>query len=248
MSAPSLWKPCDELHVHVLDEEWTLDASLHHEVEDYWRHLQRRGTDFFRGPVLTVEGIESFSLEDHIYARWTDYAHFLYSRQFLKPHDRGYVRVLFAAGCLVTAEGDWLVAMMNEATTRPGWIQVVGGSPTPEDVVEGQFCAMTSVAREMREETGFNSQDVTQVRNMAVKGYTVDAVDMSIAVAVRVDMALFTHEALQHFRQHRAMEERPELKKLLALPSGESGVRRLKEFGEPTVRYLLALLTAPELR
>ncbi|MCL5116079.1 MAG: hypothetical protein M1272_02895 [Firmicutes bacterium] len=243
----SLWNPERQVAVHVSQEPWRLSDDVVPRVERHWETVNRTGGRFFRGPLLTVSGVERRSDRTIINACWTDYAHFLYSSRHLLPDHPDYVRVLFAAGCLITQDGYFLAGVMGSETSRPGWIQAVGGSAEPNEVSNALFDPILSVVREVREETGFNLLDPRIARSMQVAGFTEDSYDGSIAVAVKVELQWTHQEALRQFAQFRATASILELSDLRAVPLGDLGRQWLDGQSEPVVRYLRALIQAPEL-
>lgn len=245
MTWASLWHPDPRLVVRVEPEPWVLSRETQDAVESAWESYRQQ---FFRGPVLSVGGIKSRPEGTVIDTVWTDYAHFLYSSRHLNPHHPFYVRVLFAAGCLVTSDGYLLAAVMGPGTSRAGWIQAVGGSPEPAEVSGGWFDPVASVVREAREETGFDLTDGHILRRMGVVGYTVDQRDGSVAVAVKVELRLTAHQALAQFRQFQREVQDGELSDLYALSLGDAGLDQLRREGRAVVRYLEPLLLSRELR
>ncbi len=245
MTWASLWHPDPRVVVRVAPEPWVLSGETQEAVERAWEQYREQ---FFRGPVLSVVGIEPRSDGTVIDARWTDYAHFLYSSRHLNPQHTFYVRVLFAAGCLITADGYLLVAVMGPGTSRAGWIQAVGGSPVPEEISGGWFDPVASVVREAREETGFDLTEGDTLKRIGVVGYTEDQRDGSVAVAIKVELRFTAEEALARFREFQRHVPDGELSDLYALPLGEAGLKQLRREGRTRVRYLEPLLLSAELR
>lgn len=245
MNRGSFWHADPRLVVRVRAEPWVLSRETQDAVESSWEQYRQQ---FFRGPVLSVVGIRPRSEGTVIDTCWTDYAHFLYSSRHLAPEHPFYVRVLFAAGCLVTTDGYLLAAVNGPGTSRVGWIQAVGGSPEPTEVSGGWFDPVASVGREMREETGFDPTEGHVLRRIGVVGYTEDQRDGSVAVAVKVELRLTVQEALARFKEFQRQVPDGELSDLCALPLGEAGIQQLRREGRARVRYLEPLLLSAELR
>lgn len=246
MTAGAVWHPAADVRVRVDPRPWSLELVHHRAVDAFWDLVQDEEPQFFRGPVLSVTGVADEGDSPAICTRWTDYAHFLYSHRYWSADHPAYVRVVFAAACLISRDGSLLVAEMGAKTARPGWIQAVGGSAEPSDVSEGLFDPIRSVRHEVAEETGLDLGDPEVAQSIHVAGYTEDLRDGSIAVAVKIRLALTHAEVRQRFMA-RPVGPDPELSDLLVLPLGREGTVALKSLGRPTVRYLHALLQAPEL-
>lgn len=243
------WMADSALKVRVKTKPWNLPPDLAQAVDRYWvKTVMPLHPTFFRGPVLSVTGIDK-GPPVRIRARFTDYAHYLYSRDFLPVHHPYRVRVVFAAACPVSRDGYLLAARMGPATTRPGWIQAIGGSPVPSDVDQGIFDPVRSVARELWEETGVSLED-GRIGAVEVCGATHD-LNGSVAIAVRIDWhrpaADFVAAAARHLDALGQAGKLPELSGVVAIPWGRSGLLWLKQWSGPHVRYLTRYLLAPEL-
>ncbi|NMP23235.1 NUDIX hydrolase [Sulfobacillus harzensis] len=245
MTGTSHWNPAHNLRVAVEDKPWDLPEALQDEVEAAWKTWRR---DFFRGPVLSLVGAENTAQGPVLQTRWTDYAHFLYSARTLNPRHPFYVRVVFAAGCLISRDGFLMAAVMGPETTRPGWVQAVGGSADPSDVTLGRLDAVASALREVREETGLNLTSSDLSREVAVVGYTQDVRDGSAAIAVKAELTATADEVRRQFHIFQAQQENSELADLVAIPLGMAGLSWLRDEGRRAVRYLEPLLLAPELQ
>lgn len=223
-----------------------LSPSLREAIDCYWeREVRTRHPEFFRGPLLTVRSLVQQHGHATVYAQFTEFAHYLYSRACLSPADPFRVRVLFGAGCPVTCDGRLVVGIMGPRTARPGWVQAVGGAAVPEDVEDGRFLPDRSVRRELWEEVGIAANDALWVRGMETLGCTVDS-NGSVAVVVRVGLSRTADVVLAEIRRfiRRVRDEggEPELTDVAALPHGPEGLRQLDAMRRPTVRYLRKLL------
>lgn len=243
MESASRWNPDPTVEVLVDETPWRLSGAVYDAVESAWQEYRRQ---FFRGPVLTVVRLDRVEHHTRIATRWTDYAHFLYSSRHLQPTHPDYVRVLFAAGCVVTADQHLLLAVMGPKASRAGWIQAIGGSPDPEEVDQGRFDPVASVVREVREETGWDLKDPDLAYSMRVVGHTVDGKDQSVAVAVLIRLKRGASEALREFREFQRQNPDGELSDLVAVPLGPVGRDLLQQQSRRVVRYLEPVIMAPE--
>lgn len=243
-----LQEPLLEVLVHP--GEWSLAGSLKEEVEAHWDMMTSRYPFYFRGPVLSVVAVRRGN-PVLVEARFTDYAHYLYSRVHLPINHPERVRVIHASAAMVTLDNYLLVAHMAETTARPGWIQAVGGSPILDDVEYGRFNAIRSAVVEAREETGIDATDSSLVDKISVVGATLDS-NGSMSVVVRMELNQSAKEATSSVREYlfglRARGGRPELQDVLAIPLGEAGLYKLAQLPNRRVRYLETYVVRPELR
>jgi 8-oxo-dGTP pyrophosphatase MutT (NUDIX family) len=88
----------------------------------------------------------------------TDFASFIAWRDWGWP-DRS-VHNCFALAALRAADDAFLLGVMAEHTANAGRIYFPGGTPDPNDVVDGRVDLARSVMRELAEETGLSGDDV----------------------------------------------------------------------------------------
>ncbi len=232
----TLWKSVRRLVVVVENEQLMLPPSLQKQIDRHWDELLADGADFFRGPVLSVKEISSQQGAVVIETVKTDYAHYLYSR--LLPQDSPYrVRVIFAAACLVTADQFLIAGVMNSQTSRPGWIQSVGGSPGWDDINDGYFHPIISACREAKEEVGLSLDP----RDCRVAGFTQDEMSR-IAVVVSMPLKHRASEVMWWIKEYLHTQSDPELQDVLAVPLGPLGLEMLESQTRPVVRYLKAIV------
>ncbi len=227
------WLEDAMVEVLVDPTPWQLPDSVRYAVENYWKS---HGTGFFRGPVLSVRSVETGAAGHRIYAQPTDYAHYLFSRS-LDPQSPFRVRVIFAAACLITADGCLLAGRMGQKTARPGWIQAIGGSADREDVDGGRFLPVVSALREAAEEVGENpAPSVCRVR-----GFTIDD-GGRVAVAVHMALSEPSEAVVPRVRAFLRHSPEPELADVLAIPLGKRGTQWLHRQSAPVVEYLKTLV------
>ncbi len=90
----------------------------------------------------------------------TDFASFLTWRDWGFPC--GSKANCFAMGVLRSSDGAYLLGRMAKHTANAGKIYFPSGTPDPEDVRDGKVDLSGSVMRELAEETGLTSDDVTE--------------------------------------------------------------------------------------
>jgi hypothetical protein len=236
MRLRTVWKGVPHLAVIVENEPLALPRPLQQQVDDHWNELLATGAGFFRGPVLSAKEVHSMPASVVIEAVMTDYAHYLYSR--LLPEASPYrVRVIFAAACLITTDQILLAGVMSPNTSRPGWIQAVGGSPAWEDIDGRYFNPVISACRETEEEVGM----AVSPQNCRVMGFTQDEMGR-IAVAVHMPVKHTARDIIPRIRGYLETQKEPELQDVLGIPLGPLGLKMLDSQTRPVVRYLKAIV------
>jgi hypothetical protein len=243
------WIPASSLRVVVQPEPLALPSWLKQAIDAHWQTVVREHPHFFRGPVLTVVGVSHHGAERRVLARFTDYAHYLFSRH-LPLGDRFRVCPLFAAACPITREGYLVVGQMTEATARPLLVQAIGGTATPADVEGTAFLAERSALRQLQEVLG-----IDPARDLADPPQLVGAAfepGYALALAVRVDLPwdwpTLEARAARYWAARHAGRPMQEHSRLLALPWGEAGLEVLRSAQWEAARYLESFLSQPSLR
>lgn len=243
------WIPASSLTVVVQPEPLALPRWLQQAIDAHWQTVVREHPYFYRGPVLSVVAAARHGAQRQVLARFTDYAHYLFSRH-LPLADRFRVCPLFAAACPITREGYLVVGQMAEATARPLLVQAIGGTATPADVEGTSFLAEGSALRQLHEVLG-----IDPARELAGPARLVGAAfepGYALALAVRIDLPwdwpTLEARTARYWAARQARQPMQEHSRLLALPWGEAGLEVLRSAQWEAARYLESFLTEPSLR
>lgn len=237
--SPSIgWTATNDVLIRVSRERWQLDARSLQEIDRYWDEVSRDRPHFFRGPVLTVLEVgEHPSGQVRVETRFTDFAHFLYSRRYLEPAHALHVKIVTACAWVLTADGFAILGLTHPESSKPNVIQPIGGAPSYVDVRQGYFDPVSAASRELAEETGLRPSPGN------VRGFTTLA-NGSIAVAVRFDVPASWPETSARVDRHLRQSTERELLEIHALAPGAS----LDSYhGYPVLQSVRDFLTAPEL-
>lgn len=146
-----------ELVVDHRPWEWAVREQAR--IAAHWAAQAKGNSTLFDGRVLvawhyeiTDDVLRGSCLE-------TDFSKFLAWRDFGFP-DTSIVNI-FAMAALRAEDGAYLMGVMGQHTANPGRIYFPAGTPDPNDVVDGSVDLAGSVIRELMEETGLGTGDVT---------------------------------------------------------------------------------------
>lgn len=231
------WIADSGLTVKVAATPMILPVEQKDLIDTHWAESQRQDPQFFRGPVLSLHSIQRDHTGWCLTTEFTDFAHYLYSREHFMPDDPYWVRVVFAAALVVSCDRQVLAGVMAEDTARPNRLQSIGGAATWEDVVDGHFDPIRSASKELQEETGLAIPQLGLVRPPQVLGCTVDP-NGSVAIAVGYLSRLPMSEIMQSVALSWAKRPDPELSQVAAVALGSPGVKWLRSQSHRSVRYL----------
>ncbi len=116
---PLSWIADPRLTVYVAPTPMALPLALKDIIETHWSQVQHRDPQFFRGPVLSLASIQRDQSRWSLSTQFTDFAHYLYSREHLTPDDPYWVRVVFAAALVISHDRQLLAGVMARDTARP---------------------------------------------------------------------------------------------------------------------------------
>ncbi|MCL5063909.1 MAG: hypothetical protein M1600_02320 [Firmicutes bacterium] len=232
------WKPTERLVVRVSPTRWQLAPEWLDQVNLHWSKVLCDRPHFYRGPVLAVDrdGWDRQG-ETGIETRFTDFAHFLFSRRYLEPGHPYHVRIVTACAWVITADGLAIVGLTHPKSSKPNVMQPIGGSPSLEDIRSGYFDPVAAAKRELAEETGL------EPLHGAVRGFSQLA-NGSIAIAVRFDVPWAWADLSRPIRQHLIRLSEPELSDVDAIRPGLAP-ERWQDFR--VLRSVQDFLLAPEL-
>ena len=235
----AVWHPTERIAVRVKSLAWQLNPDFLEEVNAHWQDVCRRHPHFFRGPVLTVDEIWQDSAgTTRIEARFSDFAHYLFSRQYLKPDHPYHVKVVNACAWVLTADGLALVGITHAESSKPGVVQPIGGASDSEDVRAGFFDPVAAASRELAEETGI----LPPVGS--IRGY-LQLKNGSVTIAVRFDLSAQWQQLAASVRTH--IEETASNRELSAIYPLPPGTRHASIEHRPLLASVRALIEAPEL-
>jgi 8-oxo-dGTP pyrophosphatase MutT (NUDIX family) len=136
---------------------WPFASERRAEIDVHFAEKQREKPKTWNGRVLLARGadISGGRLTSHYFE--TDFASFLAWRDWGYP-DRGVFNG-FGMGALRCSDGAFVLGEMAGHTTNAGRVYFPGGTPDPDDIVDGALDIEGSIAREIEEETGLTAAD-----------------------------------------------------------------------------------------
>lgn len=152
-----------ELDFAVEDFEWEFARARASDIRSNWARRIAAQPKLFDGRVLLLSRYEvaplaqgRFRLSGAFFE--TAYSNFLSWRDFDSPETG--VANGFAMAAIRSADGAFLVGEMGPSTANAGQIYFAAGTPDLHDIVADRVDLLTSVKREMEEETGLSARDV----------------------------------------------------------------------------------------
>jgi len=151
--------PVERLELAFAPRPWAFASERRGEIERHFRGLKAARPALWNGRVLLMHEhvIDGAVLRGGWFE--TDYASFLAWRDWDFPDPA--VTNAFALGALRSADGAFLLGQMGPHTANAGKIYFPGGTPDPDDVVDGRVDLAGNLWREIEEETGLTPADLT---------------------------------------------------------------------------------------
>jgi 8-oxo-dGTP pyrophosphatase MutT (NUDIX family) len=202
----------DEISIVALDRvafsfaprEWLFAQARSTEIAAHFAVRQAQTPAIWNGRVLLMSewSLDARTLGGTFFE--TDFANFMAWRDWGFP-DRS-VTNCFSMGAIRAADGGYLLGVMSAHTANAGKIYFPAGTPDPHDIAGEEVDLAGNVAREVAEETGLTSADLS-----AQPGWTAVLAGPRIALM----QVLQAHEPAADLRQrvlgHLAGEQKPEL-------------------------------------
>lgn len=201
--APATFR-IDRLELAFSPKPWAFALERRAEINTYFEALRREKPALWNGQVLLMH---HQTLEDGVlrgeYLK-TDFASFVAWRAWGRPP--AGVHECFSAAAILTADNAFLLGIMGSHTINAGKIYFPCGTPDPNDIIEDKVDLQSSVARELKEETGLDVAEFT-----AEPGWT--AVNEGAMIAqIKVLHSKEPAIALRsRILKHLAHEQHPEL-------------------------------------
>jgi 8-oxo-dGTP pyrophosphatase MutT (NUDIX family) len=161
----------------------------------------------------------------------TDFASFLAWRDWDFPDEAK--ANCFAMGVLRSSDGAYLLGRMAKHTANAGKTYFPAGTPDPDDVIGGKVDLAGSVMRELAEETGLTSDDVTSgSRWQAV--IAGPRIALMRPLRAREDAA----KLAKRIRAHLANEKTPELEDVVVVHGPSDLLPEMPDFVRAYLGYV----------
>jgi len=152
----------DRVDLKVELWSWPFATARRAEIEHYFAEFQRKRSRVWNGRALMMN---RYAIADGVLRGTcfeTDYASLCAWRDWRFPDTNVYN--VFAAAALQSADGAYLVGEMASDTAAAGLIYFPCGTPEPVDIgADGAVDLAGSLRRELREETGLDAGELSEV-------------------------------------------------------------------------------------
>ena len=212
---------------------WPFAVERRDEIDAHFAKLRVEKPEMWNGRVLLMRRGE---IKDGTLAGAyleTDFASFIAWRDWGFP-DRS-IRNCFPMAALRSSDGAFLLGVMGAHTANAGRIYFASGTPDPNDVAGDAVDLEASVMRELTEETGLTSADVTPEQ-----GWTAVPHGQRIALMKIVEAQASADVLAKHIRAFLASQIQPELADIHI-------VRRMSDL-RPTMPALVTAFLEARLR
>ncbi len=203
MPKPQIFR-VDRLELFFTPKPWPFAERKRAEINAFWAELHGKNPALWNGRVLLLyRQVVSEGVFRGDYLE-TDYASFLAWRRWgtvvVGVHD------CFSAAAIVSSDGGVLLGEMASHTANAGAIYFPCGTPDPSDIANGMVDLERSVARELKEETGYDISEFD-----VEPGWTT-VVDRQLIVHIKtLRSALCGDDLCARMLAHFASEQQPEL-------------------------------------
>lgn len=194
----------------VVAYDWPFARMQAEAIAAHWRTRVARQPALFDGRVLLCRAPRCAEGVFHADFFETDFSAFLAWRDFGWPDARVFNG--FAMAALRSADGAHLLGEMAPHTANAGQCYFPAGTPDRDDVHNGALDLAGSLARELREETGFDIETA-----LVDPFWTVVAVSARIALMRGVRLPQTHDAAMAIARRHIAQDPHAELAGLRAV-------------------------------
>jgi 8-oxo-dGTP pyrophosphatase MutT (NUDIX family) len=194
---------------HALDlsyaqHTWLFAERKRAEIDVYFARLKKEKPAVWNGRVLMLY---AHTVKDGRFSGTyleTDFASFSFWRDQGRPIAGVYD--CFGAAAILSADGAFLLGVMGAHTANAGHIYFPCGTPDLDDVVEGKVDLEASVARELKEETGYDISEFT------AEPHWTTVIDGTVIQQVKLLRSRESAETLRaNMLSYLQTEERPEL-------------------------------------
>ncbi len=225
------------IDIRLRPKVWGFAADRADEIEDYWQMRLQANPHLYNGNVLLAADVVRDATPAGTRLQGTcfivEYKTFLAWRAFGKPGD---TRNLFALAALRSVDGAYLLGEMAAWTSNAGQIYAPGGTPDMNDIIDGALDLEGSALRELAEETGLSTQDVSPV-----PGWTIVDCGALICCMKELHSPLAAADLAIRAADFFAREKKPELTRLVPVFSPADIAPRMPDFMQAYLRHAFGL-------
>jgi 8-oxo-dGTP pyrophosphatase MutT (NUDIX family) len=200
-------------------------------IDAHFAKARERQRLLWNGRVLLLH---RYAIEDGLFRGTyfeTDFASFLAWRDFGFPD--ASTANCFAMAALRSADGAYLFGRMGAHTANAGKIYFPSGTPDPSDLRDGLVDLEGSVVRELAEETGLGSGDVTFSQHWHV------VIDGTRIAMMRPSVSRCQAEQLKsQIRVHLQQQRNPELSDIIVVRSSSDVRPEMPGFVRAYLEYV----------
>lgn len=181
--------PVDRLELAFAPKPWPFAEEHRANIDVHFAELRKEKPAIWNGRVLLLH---DHAVRDDVFRGAyleTDFASFTAWRHWGRPHTGVYD--CFGAAAILSADGAFLLGVMGSHTVNAGSIYFPCGTPDLSDIVAGRVDLDLSVARELKEETGYD------ISEFAVDPDWVAVIDGACVMQVKLLRSLESAETLR---------------------------------------------------
>jgi hypothetical protein len=221
--------------IRLRPKVWDFATEHVAEIEAHWKKRLQANPHLYNGKVLLAADVSydatpaGTRLEGTCFV--VEYKTFLTWQAFNHP---GNAKNLFASAALRSADGAYLLGEMAAWTANAGKIYSPGGTPDMSDIVDDILDLEGSVSRELAEETGLSTRDVSPT-----PGWTIVESGALIACMKELHSPLTAAELVERAADFFAREKKPELTRLVPVFSPADFTAHMPDFMQAYLRHAL---------
>ncbi|WP_417690726.1 GNAT family N-acetyltransferase [Roseibium sp.] len=195
------------------EADWGFEQSNESAISAHWQDVTRKNPHLWNGRTLKVTDLNFQDGHLNGTCQESSFAAFLAWRDWGFPSLATYN--LFGSAVLRCSDGALVFGVMADHTANPGKIYPPGGSLEPSDINPdtGEIEVLGSIFRELEEETGMTSADVTHTDTTAI------FFGPMISVAAILEVNETAETVRENILQHSFATEEKELKDAVILRS-----------------------------
>jgi len=227
MKEINIYKFNNNVKVHYTNKKVSLPQAYSDKMEEHWNSLLKKGDKFFRGDVFTITDISYCNESLSISVELTDYAHFLYTvhKGNFEEYD---CRVINTSVLVETADGKFVIGLMNKDTFAPQKLQFVGGGIDKDDINGEMLDLEHNIKKEIGEELGVDITDRNVVKSLSPYFFKEGGKSNFLSAIFKLDLVINEAELMDKFQAYNqgliSKGINPELSSLVLIKSDQASV------------------------
>ena len=223
-----------------------LPQELKKDIQQFWNEIEQNEPYIWDGDFICVSNLEELDNKLILTCKKTKYSHYLYDERKVIDDKKYWCSCLWGGILLRTKDDYYVLGESSEQTSLPHCIQIFGGGPDKEDIINNKIDIINTIKRELKEEINIDLNDKKEIMDYEIKYLEIPHNKRHAYGIIAVgNLNMSKVEIEKHHRNYiellKEKNEEIEVENLIFL-SNQNPISDLNRFSNPIREYVKEIL------